>query len=254
MCVFERIYLFLSIIIDHAYRAGTANLFNIPFLTRGGGLLSYSKFAKNVEFGIHVPSRFGMLCLYFPAFLYAASRLDKTSGRSHTIATMVAVHFLKRSLECLFVHKYSGSMPIASSAFISFFYTLLAFACTYFTEKIPSSEFEDFTGIWGWRLFLIGILGNGYHHYLLASLRKPGEKGYKIPTGGIFGFVATPHYFFELIGWYGVSIASQHSMVLLFSFAMSVYLFDRAVAQSAWNKKKIPGYPKSRKNIIPFVF
>ena len=41
-----------------------ANRVNLPFLTRGGGLLSYSKFAKGVTFGIALPSRLGMLILY----------------------------------------------------------------------------------------------------------------------------------------------------------------------------------------------
>lgn len=215
--------------------------------------MTYSKFAKNVKFGFSVPSRLGMFLLYAPACAYGMSRLDQ-GGRARTIAIMITVHFLKRCLECLFVHKYSGKMPVASSVFISFFYTLLAFSCSYFTESTPTSEFEGWCEVWGYRLFFVGILGNGYHHYLLATLRKPGEKGYKVPRGGGFEYVATPHYFFELIGWYGVSIASQHSMVFLFSVAMTVYLFDRAVGQDEWNRRKIRGYPKSRKIIVPFVF
>ena len=194
-----------------------------------------------------------MFMLYFPACVYAVTRLEQT-GRARVIAIMVMVHFLKRCLECLFVHRYSGKMPVASSAFISFFYTLLAFSCSYFTESVATGKFENWCEVWGYRLFFVGILGNGYHHYLLATLRKPGEKGYKVPRGGFFEFVATPHYFFELIGWYSISLASQHAMVFLFAFAMSVYLFDRAVAQSDWNRRKIPGYPKSRKVIVPFVF
>lgn len=35
-------------------------------------------------------------------------------------------------------------------------------------------------------MFVVGQLGNLYHHYLLATLRKPGEKGYKVPRGGLF--------------------------------------------------------------------
>ena len=46
--------------------AALANHVNLPFLTRGGGLLSYSKFAKGVDFGISLPSRHGMLLLYAP--------------------------------------------------------------------------------------------------------------------------------------------------------------------------------------------
>lgn len=235
--------------------AGGANLFRIPFLHREGGLLSYSKFAKGAKFGIDVPSRLGMFLLYFPAFAYGYYRYNTGHGkRADLIASMILVHFLKRCLECLFLHKYSGKMPLASSAFISFFYTLLAFGCMHVVEKMPQSGFEEWTEVYGIRLFIVGISGNFYHHWLLATLRKPGEKGYKIPRGGCFEFVAAPHYFFELIGWYGITLASQHSLVGLFAIAMSIYLFDRAIGQSEWNRRKIRGYPKSRKNIIPFLF
>lgn len=193
--------------------------------------------------------------LYFPACAYGYSCIGRMGGeRPELVSWLVTAHFFKRCFECLFVHKYSGKMPIASSAFISFFYFLLAFSCTYFVESVPSQLFQEWTRIWGLRLFCVGIGGNFYHHYLLATLRKPGEKGYKIPRGGLFEYVAAPHYFFELLGWYGVSLTSQHMMVCLFSVAMTVYLFDRAVAQTHWNRKKIPGYPSSRGHIVPFVF
>jgi len=234
--------------------AGSANLFDIPFLNRSGGLLSYSKFAKGVKLGMNVPSRLGMFMLYFPACAYGYSKISGNENRADALAHMICAHFAKRCFECIFVHKYSGSMPAASSAFISFFYTLLAFSTSYFVEKIPESAFEEWTLVWGRRLFYLGLAGNFYHHYLLANLRKPGEKGYKVPRGGFFEYVATPHYFFELIGWYGVSLASHHGMVCLFSLAMTIYLVDRAVGQSEWNRKKIRGYPKTRGHIVPFVF
>ncbi|MBA0725564.1 hypothetical protein Golax_022143 [Gossypium laxum] len=45
-------------------------------------------------------------------------------------------------------------------------------------------------------LFLIGISGNFYHHYLLSKLRTKGDKEYKIPKGGLFELVICPHYLF----------------------------------------------------------
>ena len=97
--------------------------------------------------------------------------------------------------------------------------------------------------------------GNFYHHFLLATLRNPGEKAYKVPTGGLFEYVAAPHYLFEIIGWYGMAIASQHSINLLTCVGMTVYLFERATAQSEWNRKNLKDkYPLSRKHIVPFIF
>ena len=58
----------------------------------------------------------------------------------------------------------------------------------------------------GYGFFVVGIVGNFYHHYLLASLRRSitfnddcvvGEQErYHAPVGGGFAFVAAPHYFF----------------------------------------------------------
>jgi very-long-chain enoyl-CoA reductase len=35
-------------------------------------------------------------------------------------------------------------------------------------------------------------------HVILANLRKPGEKGYKIPQGGAFNYVTCANYMFEV--------------------------------------------------------
>ena len=50
-------------------------------------------------------------------------------------------------------------------------------------------------------MFAVGSAGNLYHHHLLASLRKGGDTGYKVPMGGLFELVAAPHYLFELVAW-----------------------------------------------------
>lgn len=169
------------------------------------------------------------------------------------MTVLMTVHFLKRCLECIFVHKYSGSMPIATSIFVGFFYTCLAYGNIRFTNA--GSGFDKSLLTPGLVLFAIGLAGNFYHHYLLANLRAPGEKTYKVPQGGMFSLVSTPHYFFELIGWAGVTLIAQHASVCIFFAAMVVYLSDRAVAQTQWNLEKFrENYPKGRKHIIPFFF
>jgi len=137
------------------------------------------------------------------------------------------------------------------------FYLVVAFIVCYYSRLVQhkhSDILQAWTHTAGLTCFLIGLLGNFYHHYLLATLRKPGEKGYKIPRGGFFEFVAAPHYLFELIGWLGAAIFSQHCVVFLLLADMTVYLGDRSLGQSEWNRKKVQGYPKGRKNLIPFIF
>merc|ERR1711920_450348 len=118
-------------------------------------------------------------------------------------------------------------MPIQSSLFICTFYLTLSFLCCHCAGLVPS---EMLSSTWlraGLAMFGAGITGNFYHHWLLANLRKPGDKGYKIPTGGFFEYVAAPHYFMELIEWLGAAVVSQHLLCLLIFFAMTSYLTER---------------------------
>ena len=61
------VFVFTHIVFFSVF-AGLANVLNIPFFKRDGGLLSYSKFAAGVKLGITVPSRLGMTLVYFPAW------------------------------------------------------------------------------------------------------------------------------------------------------------------------------------------
>ena len=107
-------------------------------------------------------------------------------------------------------------------------------------------------------LFTLGSLGNAWHHLLLARLRSTsseGAKEYKPPTGGLFEYVSTPHYMFELIAWFGIALASEHLNALLVAFSMSSYLSGRSVATSKGNRKRFgKAWPATRGNMIPFLF
>ena len=234
----------------------------VPFSKRAGGLTAYSKFAKGINFGIDVPSRVGMVLLYAPsAFLAAAFPLNMLPAqvsshvaltpRTNVVSWMVCAHFVKRCLECMFLHKYSGTMPLATSGFIQFFYLVTSMCCCAATnpEPLPESQLQA-----GAALFAVGLLGNLYHHYLLATLRKPGEKAYKVPQGGLFSFVAAPHYLFELIGWLGIHVCGGHQAGLASFSCMVIYLADRANGQHEWNIKKLDDYPSARKRLIPFLY
>jgi very-long-chain enoyl-CoA reductase len=249
-----------------AITAAVGNKLQVPLFARGNSLLSYSKFAQGVKAGIDVPSRVGMTLMYAPACALGAYYLVKhaTTTRTQLCATLMMIHFGKRVLECLFLHKYSGSMPLATGLFVSTFYSTLSLITCYYSSQSPAlaySSSDDLlagytsaAGV-GMTLFALGVCGNFYHHYLLATLRKPGEKGYKLPVGGFFTYVAAPHYLFELVGWFGVSLVTKHSISFLYFIAMSSYLFERADAQHNWNLVKLKEvYPKSRKRILPFFW
>lgn len=103
-------------------------------------------------------------------------------------------------------------------------------------------------------LFLVGITGNMYHHYLLSQTRKKGETGYKIPKGGLFSLVICPHYLFEIIEYFGFALISQTIYSLFFAFATALYLSGRSNATRKWYVSKFEHFPNHVKALLPFLF
>jgi len=103
-------------------------------------------------------------------------------------------------------------------------------------------------------LFLIGISGNFYHHYLLSKLRGEGEREYRIPKGGLFELVICPHYLFEIIGFLGISFISQTSYAISFTLGSIFYLMGRSYATRKWYLSKFEDFSEDVKALIPYAF
>lgn len=146
-------------------------------------------------------------------------------------------------------------MPIDTVIIISVSYLLYAVSVTY-TQYLTAEFPEPMIDLKyaGTAMFLVGIIGNFYHHYLLSKLRKDGEKQYKIPTGGLFNLVICPHYLFEILGFIGISCISQTVNALLFTVGSTSYLLGRSYATRKWYLSKFEDFPKDVKAIIPYVF
>ena len=217
-------------------------------------MLTYSKFAHAAQLAYPVPSRAGMVFLYFCPLLAGGYCLHTYDGNSRLVPGLMVAHFGKRVLECLLLHKYSGQMSITTALPIALFYTLTVFAECRFAHAVDLDDIER-THLIGVALFFTGLAGNLYHHYLLSNLRKADEKEYKIPTGGLFELVAAPHYLFELVGWLGAALVGQHPVHAFVFASMTFYLADRSVAQSTWNRGKFGArYPATRKHLVPYIF
>lgn len=103
-------------------------------------------------------------------------------------------------------------------------------------------------------MFLIGLSGNFYHHYLLSQLREKGEKKYKIPKGGLFDLVICPHYLFEIIEFLGFSFISQTFHSFSVAIGTMFYLVGRGCATRRWYLTKFEDFPQDVKALIPYVF
>ncbi len=230
--------------------------------------MPYSKFAMtntSKKSSQRVPSKIGMLIIYVPAtivgfvFQFVLPNISSMDYTATTAGWMVLAHFLKRDLEVLYVHKYSGDTELNTARLIGLSYAINAFLICLLSnfDSWSSNVYCKF----GTLFFIIGSLGNLYHHCLLASLRSKGNaktevKEYKAPKGGLFEYCAAPHYLFELVAWLGITVASQQlTSVFIFTF-MVCYLSARAFNQNQWNQKKFDekDWPKRRKSLVPFVY
>lgn len=158
-------------------------------------------------------------------------------------------------MQVLFVHKPSGSTSVEAIGVVSTSYFLQV--CFLLYAQLLSSGFEARTPDLKWlgvALFLIGIVGNAYHHWMLAHLRKDGSKKYVVPHGGLFDLLVCPHYVFEMMDYVGLALISQ----TLYSWCMAsftiFYLTGRSIATKQWYKKKVEGFPEDRSVLIPGIF
>lgn len=226
----------------------------------------YSKFAHDCnetksgekKDAMMVSSRVGMMIIYIPAMITSMIHvfvlpLVFESMVPSLAGLMLLVHFVKRTLEVLFLHKYSGSTASNMAITIGIFYALI----TFMISSVSTTESDEVCARLGQAVFFIGTIGNFYHHYLLASLRSDtsSDRKYRPPKGGLFEYVATPHYLFELVAWAGIAIASQQMTGYLNFLSMSSYLCARSKNQNEWNRQKFDEkeWPESRKNLIPFL-
>lgn len=224
----------------------------------------YSKFAKDKKLSVPIASRLGMLLIYAPAMTYTGIQAlhvpvtglaDLFSDRTKLLLACLFLHFFKRVAETLFLHKYSGNTDAVVASFIGAYYVYVSWIILHFQYLFVFTTMSRELTLLGLGAFIIGELGNLYHHSILANLRKVGNRDYQVPSGGLFGAVAMPHYFFELIAWLGIAMIAQQGNAFLVFLSMCSYLGGRAVATNRWNREKFgSAYDKDIKNILPGVF
>eukprot|EP01041_Mallomonas_annulata_P007384 gene7384-15077_t len=167
------------------------------------------------------------------------------------------IHFLKREIETIFVHRFSRpTMPLSNLFKNSMYYwsfgAVIGYPLCHPGYKAP----EDTQVYVGLAIFAFSELGNLICHLMLRNLRaKEGSLQRPIPKGFLFDYVSCPNYTFEVLSWVGYSIMSQIPFSYLFTLIGFMQMAD-------WALKKHKGYLKShdeykglrRKAIIPFIF
>lgn len=169
------------------------------------------------------------------------------------------IHYIYRSLIYPFRTKTTGKdIPIAIVLFAILFNLVNGFTNGYYLGSLGLSYPDDWLFdprfIIGIIIFFIGAYINIQSDNILLNLRQPGEKGYKIPQGGLYHKISCPNYFGEILEWVGFTIMCWNIAALGFAIWTVSNLIPRAISHHKWYKKTFEYYPKSRKAIIPFIW
>ncbi len=217
--------------------------------------LPYGKFRS----GGGVNSRAGLALAYAtPIIVYVALWIDgrgTLETRYHLIVfAAFLLHFTRRIFEICFVNSYSRPTPLSALLPIAVLYGGTAAVCGFFqvrTAAQPSTSLMALGGL----TFAFGELSNGYHHLLLARIRASGVPTYSLPRGGLFRWVANPHYLGEIFSFLGYAMLSDLLPVWGTALAATAYLSARANSALEWYRRQMPlQIPSGWHRLLPFVY
>ncbi|CAE6425798.1 unnamed protein product [Rhizoctonia solani] len=216
--------------------------------------------------------------------VYHLPKLIYGKGVQHsqlqTVAyALVMLHFLKRELETIFVHRFShATMPVGNLFRNSAHYHLLsglllslALYGPWYSQGSLSAKQATTPSIflgWGWPSYEISSLtkwiaiwafaelSNLHAHLTLRNLRpanNPTARG--IPRGYLFEYVSCPNYTFEILAWIAFTLMTKSWASLIFIIAGTTPMIIWAIKKhKAYRREFGSEYPRNRKIIVPFLF
>lgn len=212
--------------------------------------------------GPTVPSRVGWMVMESPSalgflWLYAQGA-NAWSLSSMALLSLWQLHYLHRTFVFPFRMRLEGKrMPISVVGMAIAFNLLNVYVNARWISHLGS-----YPDAWIWSapflagagLFLLGFWINLRADHMLASLRKPGEQGYKVPRGWLFEYVVNPNYLGELLEWIGWAIATWSVGGLAFAVYTFANLGPRAVSNLAWYRAHFEDFPPGRRAMIPRIY
>jgi protein-S-isoprenylcysteine O-methyltransferase Ste14 len=193
----------------------------------------------------------------------------KNKHMKYLFIALWSLHFMRRTLEVLFVHEYKRRMPVIESVGAPVYYWFFAVWNSWSLR--PQCDYEQsFLAlvILGSTIFFLGETGNCICHIQLRNLRNETRSNsisssasrHVIPYGFLFNYVSCPHYFFEILTWTGFFLATWTLAAVLFLVATIVTLVvyagkkHKAYLQEFDGKGGTEIYPANRKALIPFIY
>jgi very-long-chain enoyl-CoA reductase len=174
---------------------------------------------------------------------------------------LVIFHYTRRLFEINYFHDYGRqTISIFNPELIwqIFYYWVLFGICIgyfVFTDGKDNALFSTPVMVVLAVFMLLSEYGNYDAHYRLKVLKEAHQGKRGIPRGGLFEYVSSPHYFFELCSWLFFSLIvnapTGYLFVVYSLFLMGTIAYKKHKYYRDYFKQE---YPVSRKAMIPFIY
>jgi len=144
-----------------------------------------------------------------------------------------SVHYVKRLLETIFVHRFSHTtMPLRNLFKNCSYYWLFAMYVAYHTNHPLYTAPSKFQFHIGSIIFVLCELGNLSIHLALRNLRPSGTTVRKVPMPtknpftALFLLVSCPNYTYEIGSWIGFTVMTSCLPGTLIQLKFYAWLFN----------------------------
>jgi len=176
-------------------------------------------------------------------------------------AVLWSVHFVRRTWESAFVHRYSKPSIGPADYLTEYVYYWGFGAWIAWSVSAPNARvLPVFLQALGLLLFALAETANAHAHRVLRDLRAPGGRQRQIPRGFVFRRLSCPHYFFEILSWVGFNLVTGTWAGFAFMLVGAGILGAWAHTRHRAYRKEFDGqdgrelYPAERRALLPFLF
>lgn len=207
--------------------------------------------------GQEISNKLGWFIMELPSFVIVLYFfiISNQSDYAKMLSIFWLIHYFNRSFVYpLRIRTNGKKIPMIIVISAIFFNIINAGLNGYFLstfEQYDNSSFQNWTFYLGLSIFAISFVINQISDNILIHLRKPGEIGYKIPTGFLFKYISCPNHLSELLQWTGFAIMAWNFPATCFLIWTSANLLPRSARHHKWYREHFENYPKNRKALLP---
>ena len=217
------------------------------------------------NWGISINNKLAWVLMEAPSFLIMGYFLFFGNNSFHSYVWILFVCWMTHYFNRTFIYPArikatDKKMPLVIVASGATFNIVNAGLNGYYLSALAPMEnynihwLSSISFIAGAILFVAGMAINMKADTMLINLRKPGETGYKIPTGFLFNYISSPNLFGEIIEWSGFALMAWNLPAFTFLIWTFANLVPRAKNHHDWYISHFPEYPKERKIVFPFLY